>query len=83
MGFVVGTAADLGQALPPEVLAGNVTRDEYTARFADDWRRRDPAEFPFLHFIVGEFAGHDDREQFQAGFDILLTGLRLKSESGS
>jgi hypothetical protein len=56
-----------------------VSRDEYIARFADEWRGLDPEAFPFLHHIVDEFAGHDDREQFRAGLDLLLAGLRLQA----
>ena len=81
-GFVVGTAADLRQDPPPEVADGSVGRDAYIARFADDWRRLDPAEFPFVHEIVDEFAVHDDGEQFRAGLDLLLDGLRQQAERG-
>ncbi len=76
LGFVIGIAADLGQEPPQEVAAGEVSRDEYIERFADQWRSLDPAEYPFLHSIVDEFSGHDDIEQFRAGLDMLLEGLR-------
>ncbi|PUA79390.1 TetR/AcrR family transcriptional regulator [Nocardioides currus] len=79
MGFVVGIAADLGQKPPEEVVDGSVARDEYIERFADQWRALDPAEFPFVHHIADEFAGHDDTEQFRAGLDLLLAGLRLQA----
>ncbi|WP_231116067.1 TetR/AcrR family transcriptional regulator [Motilibacter rhizosphaerae] len=79
IGFVVGTAADLGQQAPQEVLDGRVTAEEYMTRFADQWRSLDPEAFPFVHFIVEEFAGHDDTEQFQAGLDLLLEGLRARA----
>jgi AcrR family transcriptional regulator len=80
LGFVVGIAADLGQAPPQEVLDGTTTADEYIRRYADQWRELDPETFPFVHHIVDEFAGHDDREQFAAGLDLLLAGLRLQAE---
>ncbi|NHC15697.1 TetR/AcrR family transcriptional regulator [Motilibacter deserti] len=79
LGFVIGTAADLGQQPPQEVLDGSVSRDDYVARYADAWRAMDPATYPFLHFILDEFAVHDDREQFRAGLDLLLAGLRLQA----
>jgi hypothetical protein len=34
-----------------------------------------------VHRIVDEFAGHDDADQFRAGLDLLLAGLRLQAES--
>lgn len=80
IGFAVGTAADLGQKTPEPVMSGEMGRDEYLARYADQWRALDPDEFPFVHHIVDEFARHDDAEQFRAGLDLLLAGLRLQAE---
>jgi AcrR family transcriptional regulator len=79
LGFVVGTAADLGQQPPQEVLDGQVSREAYLERAADQWRALDPETFPFVHHIVDEFAGHDDSEQFRAGLDLLLAGLRQQA----
>lgn len=79
MGFVVGIAADLGQKPPADVADGTVARDEHIERFAAQWRALDPAEFPFVHHVADEFAGHDDAEQFRAGLDLLLAGLRLQA----
>lgn len=80
LGFVIGIAADLGQQPPQEVRDGAVAEEEYMARFIDQWRGLDPQEFPFVHHIVDEFAGHDDREQFRAGLDLLLAGLRQRAQ---
>ena len=81
VGFVVGTAADMGQEAPQAVLSGEVGREDYLARYAERWRALDASEFPFVHRIVDEFAGHDDADQFRAGLDLLLAGLRLQAES--
>jgi len=80
VGFVVGTAADMGQEPPEAVARGEVGREEYLARYADRWRALDPTEFPYVNRIVDEFAGHDDAEQFRAGLDLILAGLRLQAE---
>ncbi len=79
LGFVIGIAADLGQQPPQEVVDGSVGRDEYLERFAQQWRSLDPEAYPFVHGIADEFAGHDDTEQFRAGLDLLLAGLRLQA----
>lgn len=79
LGFVIGIAADLGQQPPAEVLDGTINRDDYIAHFADRWRALDPEKFPFVHHVVDEFAHHDDTEQFRAGLDLLLAGLRLQA----
>ncbi len=76
-GVLVSSAVGLGQGEPPEaVLDGMVERDEFLGRFADTWRTLDAAEYPFLHDIVDEFDGHDDKQQFLAALDLTLTGLR-------
>lgn len=80
LGFVIGTATDLGQQIPAEVLDGTVTGAEYISRFAAQWRALDPQEHPYIHYIVDEFEVHNDADQFRAGLDLLLEGLRLKAE---
>lgn len=80
-GFVIGTAADLSQRPPPEVVDGSTTRDQYLDHVADDWRALDPDDFPFIAQVVEEFATHDDNEQFRAGLDLLLAGLRLQAKT--
>lgn len=81
VGFTVGTAADLGQEPPQEILDGSVGRDEYLEHFAATWRALDPEEFPYVHQIADEFSTHDDADQFRAGLDLLLDGLRLQAEA--
>ena len=55
---------------------------EYRSREAalgeegERWRALDPEQLPFVTGIAAELAGHDDREQFLAGLDLLLAGLR-------
>ncbi|WP_406841142.1 TetR/AcrR family transcriptional regulator [Streptomyces sp. AHU1] len=78
-GVVVGSAVDLGQEPPEEILAGAVDREEYLGRFAKTWRELDPEEFPFVHEIVDEFDGHDDVDQFRSALDLTLAGLRLQA----
>jgi hypothetical protein len=79
VGVVVGTAVDMGQQPPEEVLNGAVDRDEFLGRFAARWRTLDPGEFPFVHEIIDEFDGHDDKDQFVAALDLTLAGLRLQA----
>ncbi|MEU5822688.1 TetR family transcriptional regulator [Streptomyces sp. NPDC047803] len=79
VGVVVGSAVDIGQEPPQEVLDGAVDRDAYLGRFADTWRELDPAEFPFVHGIVDEFEGHDDVDQFRSALELTLAGLRLQA----
>nr|WSW71419.1 TetR/AcrR family transcriptional regulator [Streptomyces sp. NBC_00995] len=79
VGVVIGSAADLGQEPPQEVLDGSVDRDEFLGRYATMWRELDAEEFPFIREIADEFDGHDDKEQFLAALELTLTGLRLQA----
>ncbi|HET7901245.1 MAG TPA: TetR/AcrR family transcriptional regulator C-terminal domain-containing protein [Candidatus Nanopelagicales bacterium] len=81
-GYVIGTATDLGQEPPDAVVRGSVTRDAFLGQAADEWRALDPDEYPFVHHIVDEFAVHVDADQFRAGLDLLLNGLRLQARAG-
>lgn len=82
VGFVVGLAADMGQEPPEEVVSGAVTRDQFMSRVTTEWRSLDPAQYPFLHTILDEFEIHQDADQFRAGLDLLLAGLRQQAELG-
>ncbi|MGW0939555.1 TetR/AcrR family transcriptional regulator [Streptomyces sp. NPDC002666] len=79
VGVVVGSAIDLGQEPPQEVLDGSVGRDDFLGRYAEMWRELDAGEYPFMRDIADEFDGHDDKEQFLAGLELTLTGLRLQA----
>lgn len=79
VGVVIGTAVDMGQEPPEEILDGVTTREEYLSRYARSWRELPPAEFPFVHEIVDEFDGHDDVDQFRSALDLTLAGLRLQA----
>lgn len=81
VGVVVGSAVDLGQEPPQEILDGAVNREEFLGRYAAAWRELDSADFPFVHEIIDEFDGHDDIDQFRAALDLTLTGLRLQAEA--
>ncbi|MGN6221437.1 MAG: TetR/AcrR family transcriptional regulator [Microbacterium sp.] len=79
VGYVIGTAADMGQELPETVVSGELSKEQYMASATAQWRALDPARFPYIHHIVDEFDGHDDRDQFVGGLDLLLSGLRLQA----
>lgn len=79
VGVVVGSAIDMGQEPPEEILDGSVNRDEFLGRYARTWRELDPGAYPFVHEIADEFEGHDDADQFRSALDLTLAGLRLQA----
>jgi predicted Zn-dependent protease len=54
-------------------------RSAFLAAVAARWTRLDPAEYPFVHRMAAQLAGHDDREQFLAGIDLILAGIGAQS----
>ena len=81
--YVVGVGADMGQAPDRAGIEPmtNADRLAFLRESADQWRAKDPAEFPFLHLVAGEFEKHQDEDQFAAGLDLLLAGLRLQADA--
>ncbi|MEW9552552.1 TetR/AcrR family transcriptional regulator [Nonomuraea sp. NPDC050783] len=39
------------------------------------WQELDPDDYPFVRAIAEQMRGHDDREQFLTGVDLVLTGI--------
>lgn len=68
--FVLGAA---GQYVASAHTPAGVGRRALLQEVADDWTD-DPAAFPFLRAIAPQLAQHDDRQQFQAGVDLILAG---------
>jgi hypothetical protein len=52
------------------------TRDEWLTEQSERWVGLDPVAYPFLHAAAADLREHDDRDQFIAGLDLLLTGIR-------
>ncbi len=46
------------------------------------WKRLDRTGYPFLHDVAAEFREHDDRAQFLAGVDLILTGIAALRPQG-
>ncbi|MEV7043561.1 TetR/AcrR family transcriptional regulator [Amycolatopsis sp. NPDC051061] len=53
----------------------HTNRDEFLDAVSSAWEELDPAEYPFTRAVAAELRGHDDREQFLAGVDLVLAGI--------
>ena len=56
-------------------LKPDVDRDGYLGAVSAAWDELDPADYPFTRAVAGQVRRHDDREQFLAGVDLILTGI--------
>lgn len=73
--YIFGVAAQ--NADNARRVHGEMTREALLAVVAEHWMKLDAADYPFLHEIALCLPGHDDREQFLAGIDLILTGIGI------
>jgi AcrR family transcriptional regulator len=73
LSYILGLAGQY--AAGARLLAPDTDRSAFLANVAARWARLDPARYPFLHQVAAQLPGHDDREQFLAGIDLILAGI--------
>ena len=67
---LAGQYAAAARLLPPDT-----DRSAFLANVAAQWAQLDPAQYPFVRQVAAQLPGHDDREQFLAGIDLILAGI--------
>ncbi|GGN04703.1 TetR/AcrR family transcriptional regulator [Streptomyces fuscichromogenes] len=65
------------RSLPP-----GVDRDRFIDTVSRAWGELDPDEYPFTRAVADQMRGHDDREQFLAGVDLVLAGITATHHHG-
>ena len=73
LNYVLGLAgqyAAVARLIPPRT-----DRTAFLTTLAAQWTQLDPGQYPFVHQVAAQLPGHDDREQFLAGIDLILTGI--------
>ena len=73
LNYVLGLAGQY--AAGARLLPRGTDRTAFLAAFAAQWAQLDPAEYPFVRQVAPQLAGHDDREQFLAGINLILAGI--------
>jgi AcrR family transcriptional regulator len=73
LNYVLGLAGQYAAAA--RLLARETDRSAFLATVAAQWAQLDPAQFPFTRQMAAQLPGHDDREQFLAGIDLILDGI--------
>ncbi|GLZ55767.1 TetR/AcrR family transcriptional regulator C-terminal domain-containing protein [Actinomycetospora sp. NBRC 106378] len=72
--YVLGVAGQ--NAADARLLAERQEGQEtFLAMVATEWERLDPARYPRLNRAASALAEPDDRAQFLAGVDLILTGV--------
>jgi AcrR family transcriptional regulator len=75
LNYILGIAAQ-NAALARQVPAGT-NRTAFLENVSADL---DPDDFAFTRSVAGQLRDHDDREQFLAGIDLILVGIRDRSD---
>ena len=71
--YILGLAGQYAAAA--RLLPRETDRSAFLATIAARWAQLDPTEYPFVHQVATQLPGHDDREQFLAGIDLILAGI--------
>ncbi|RSD10412.1 TetR/AcrR family transcriptional regulator [Amycolatopsis eburnea] len=71
--YVLGAAGQ--NAANARVVTSGKDRSEFLDAVSAAWAGLDAEEYPFMREVAAEVRDHDDREQFLAGVDLILTGI--------
>jgi hypothetical protein len=50
-------------------------RSDFLEAVSTQWSQLDPDEYPFARSVAGQLRAHDDRVDFIAGIDLILSGI--------
>jgi AcrR family transcriptional regulator len=73
LNYVLGLAGQYAAAA--RLLPRDTNRTAFLSTLAAQWKQLDPAQHPFVHQVATQLPGHDDREQFLAGIDLIRAGI--------
>ena len=71
--YMLGLAGQYAAGV--RLLTRDTDRSAFLATLAAQWEQLDPAQYPFTRQSATQLREHDDREQFLAGIDLILTGV--------
>jgi AcrR family transcriptional regulator len=73
LNYVLGLAGQY--AAGARLIARGTDRSAFLGAVAARWAQLDPDRYPFVRRAAAQLPGHDDREQFLAGIDLILAGI--------
>ena len=56
--------------------ARGIDRSDFLEEVSTVWSQLDPDEYPFTRSVAGKLRTHDDRVDFLAGIDLILSGIK-------
>ncbi|MFG2793825.1 TetR/AcrR family transcriptional regulator [Streptomyces sp. NPDC048419] len=74
--YVLGAAGqNAANVARGRTLGPDADRGEYLDAVSRTWEELDPDAYPFTRAVAAQVRDHDDRDQFLAGVDLILTGI--------
>jgi AcrR family transcriptional regulator len=73
LSFILGLAGQY--AAGARLFMRGMDRAAFLGDVAARWMQLDPAAHPFVRQVAAQLPGHNDREQFLAGIDLILAGI--------
>ncbi|MFI5762314.1 TetR/AcrR family transcriptional regulator [Streptomyces sp. NPDC051563] len=74
--YVLGAAGqNAANRMRARGLGPEADRSAYIGTVAQSWKDLSPEEYPFIRALADEGLDHDDRAQFLAGIDLIVTGM--------
>ncbi|MFI9270922.1 TetR/AcrR family transcriptional regulator [Kitasatospora sp. NPDC052896] len=73
MNYILGVAGQ--NAANARTIQPDTDRTEFLDATATAWAELDPDEYAFTRNVAGQLRKHDDRAEFLAGIDLILTGI--------
>ncbi|MGW0728421.1 TetR/AcrR family transcriptional regulator [Streptomyces mirabilis] len=73
LNYILGVGGQ--NAANARALQPHTSRTEFLNTTATAWAGLDPDEYPFTRNVADQLRDHDDRTEFLAGLDLILTGI--------
>ncbi|WP_374251549.1 TetR/AcrR family transcriptional regulator [Xanthobacter sp.] len=74
--YILGTASQ--NAINATRHPGGVDRETFLESVAERWIQDNPGRRPFIRRVAAQLRDHEDRRQFLAGIDLILSGACLR-----
>lgn len=73
LNYILGVAGQ--NAANARTLQPGTDRTQFLDAVATAWAQLDPDQYAFTRGVAGQLREHDDRAEFVAGIDLILTGI--------
>jgi Tetracyclin repressor-like, C-terminal domain len=73
LNYILGVAGQ-NAANAQFARARGLDRSDFLEAVATAWSQLDPDEYPFARSVAGQLRAHDDRMDFLAGINLILSG---------